>query len=322
MPLFSLSLPSLREENAELVIRHIEAHSAGVDYEIVVVSPFEIRGPRIVHVLEEEPLGNCSAHAAAYEASSGEYIITFTDDIIPTAGWLDGLPELLQAREAEHFPFCGGMHRANWLIFGTVYGLYYPYFPVLSRRSVEAIGGYFSRDYQAHFGDPDLAMRVWDAGGRCELMPGVKIYALHQLDQTDVAFHKRTSGARDMAAFQARWAEMYGGDYGERLRDFNVDYNLEDLYGATYMANRTYVQSAALRGDISEEDLKASALTTLAFSRRRIEVNYTEAEAAGDTERLKRLTDDLRQLALQTRHILAGGDVDLPTGPLTRDGSQ
>ncbi len=322
MPLFSLSLPSLREENAELVIRHIEEHSVGVDYEIVVVSPFEMSGPRIVHVPEVKPRGNCSAHADAYEASSGDYIVTFTDDIIPTTGWLDGLDEQMQAREAEHFPFCGGMHRANWLIFGTVYGLYYPYFPVLSRRSVEAIGGYFSRDYQAHFGDPDLAMRVWDAGGRCELLPSVKIYGLHQLDKTDEAFHKRTSGDRDMEAFQQRWAEKYGGDYGSRLREFNMDYKLEDLYGATYMANRVLVQAAAQRGDISEEDLKASALTTLATARRRIEATYFEAEAEGDTARLKRLTADLRQLALQTRHILAGGDVDLPYDPMTQDDSQ
>ena len=311
MPLFTLSLPTLRKENAELVIRQIHKHSAGFDYEIVVVSPFEMQGPRIKHVPEPEARGNCSAHAAAYEASGGEYIITFTDDIIPTPGWLDGLQQLLEAREAEHLPFCGGLHRANWPIFGTVYGLYYPYFPVLSRRSVEAIGGYFCRDYAAHFGDPDLAMRVWDAGGRCELIPSARIYTLHQLDRTNEALHKRTSGERDMATFQARWRPGYGKEFGEGLRQFNIDYKLEDLFGATYVANAAYIERASARGEISNDDIVATAMTVLSTSRRRIEALYAEAARAGDNARMKVLTEELRGLALQTRKILAGGTVEL-----------
>ena len=307
MPVFSLSLPSLRQDNVELVIKYIHDCSAGADYEIVVVSPFEISGPRIKHVLEKEARGNCSAHAAAYAASAGEYIITFTDDIIPTPGWLDGLQQTMEAREALHFPFCGGLYRANWPIFGTIYGLFYPYFPVLSRRGVEKIGGYFSRDYAAHFGDPDLALRVWDAGGRCELVTSAKIYSLHQLDRTNEAHHKGTAGQRDMDTFQTRWGGKYGEGFGKELRDFNIDYKLEDLFGATYMSNKVFIEEALARDDISEDDLKATALTTLSTSARRITEMYEQAALEGDDERMKRLTEDLRGLALQTRQILAGG---------------
>ena len=310
MPVFSLSMPSLRQDNAELVIKYIHDCSEGADYEIVVVSPFEIRGPRIKHVPEKEAHGNCSAHAEAYEASDGEYIITFTDDVIPTPGWLDGLQQNMEAREAEHFPFCGGLHRANWPIFGTVYGLYYPYFPLLSRRSVEKIGGYFSRDYSAHFGDPDLALRVWDAGGRCEIITSAKIYSLHHLDKTNEAYHKRTAGQRDMDTFQARWGGKYGRDFGQGLRQFNIDYELEDLFGTTLMANNVFIEEALARDDMSEDDLKATALTTLTTNERRITAMYEEAEGAGDAERMRRLTEDLRGLALQTRRILSGGSVD------------
>jgi len=307
MPVFSLSLPSLRQENAELVIKYIHDCSAGADYEVVVVSPFEVHGPRVVHVPEQAARGNCSAHADAYEASSGDYIITFTDDIIPTPGWLDGLQQTMEAREAERSPFCGGLQRANWLLFGTVYGLYYPYFPVLSRRSVEKIGGYFSRDYAAHFGDPDLAMRVWDAGGRCELITSAKIYGLLDRDRTDEAVHKQTSLGHDMATFQARWGEKYGEDFGRRLREFNIDYQLEDLYGTTYMANSVYVDAAIAAGAVSDQDLKATALTTLSTSKRRISELYDEAEEAGDRQRMNELTSELRGLALTIRRILAGG---------------
>ena len=307
MPLFSLSLPTLRQENAELVIKYIHDCSAGYDYEIVVVSPFEIRGPQIRHVPEPEARGNCSAHAAAYAASSGEYVITFTDDIIPTPGWLDGLQQTMEAKEAQHFPFCGGLHRANWLIYGTVYGLYYPYFPVLSRRSAEQIGGYFSEDYAAHFGDPDLAMRVWDAGGRCELIISAKIYGLLQFDRTNQAEHKQTSGERDMAMFKARWHARYGEAFGEGLRDFNIDYQLEDLYGATYMANAVFIEEALSRGDVSQEDLTATALTTFANSRRRITAMYETAAQEQDRARMNQLAEDLRGLAHKARHIIAGG---------------
>ena len=306
MPVFSLSLPTLRRQNLELVLEHIHHCSQGADYEVVVVSPFEVAGERLVHVPEEQASGNCPAHAAAYEASSGEYIITFTDDIIPTPGWLDGLQQLMEHKETRHFPFCGGLHRANWQIFGTVYGLYYPYFPVLSRRSAEHLGGYFSRDFAAHFGDPDLAMRVWDRGGRCELLPEVQIYGLHQLDCTDESHHKCTSLERDSRVFQAKWKERYGTDFGHQLRDFNIDYQIEDLYGRTYMANRVYLGQALQQGKISDEDLKTTTLTTLATSMRQINRFYEEATRDHDTARIVRLTTELRQLADRSKRILAG----------------
>ncbi|MBF0323468.1 MAG: glycosyltransferase family 2 protein [Alphaproteobacteria bacterium] len=163
--LISIILPTIRPDLAGAALQSIVACSDDVRYEIVVVSPFPVQGKNIVHVKEEVPKGNCAAHAMGYQASSGDIIVAMSDDHIALDGWLTPVQSFIEQRETQYFPFCAGINRPQSPWFGAVYGLYYPYFPVLSRQSAEAIGGFFSPDFTAHFGDPDLAMRVWKAGG-------------------------------------------------------------------------------------------------------------------------------------------------------------
>ncbi|MCG5239751.1 glycosyltransferase family 2 protein [Azospirillum doebereinerae] len=234
MPTFSIILPTLRQPLAEVAVRAILDASAGQSIEIVLVAPFALEHPCVRNVLETERRGNCSAHATGYEASTGDIIVAMSDDHLPLPGWLDGLAKRIEEREKLDFPFLGGMNRPDCPFFGTVYGLYYPYFPVLSRRSAEDVGGWFSRDYRAHFGDPDLAMRVWAMGGRCELLPGDHLLVNRDEDPDSQSDHKTGSLETDYATFLGKYHRAFGGRFPQQFRQINFDYHLSELRDGSF----------------------------------------------------------------------------------------
>lgn len=234
---FSIILPSLRPALAEAAIRRTQEASAGHATEIVLVAPFTLTAPNVRCVIESEPRGNCAAHAAGYAASAGKVIVAMSDDHLPLPGWLDGIAETLAAKERLDFPFLGGLNRPDCPHFGTVYGLYYPYFPVMTRQSAEAAGGWFSPEYRAHFGDPDLAMRVWALGGRCELLPGDHLTVNPDEDPATQSTHKTGSMAEDFATFTAKYHKAFGGKrFPPEFREINFDYHLSELTDMSFTA--------------------------------------------------------------------------------------
>ncbi|HEY0835278.1 MAG TPA: hypothetical protein VGE72_15345 [Azospirillum sp.] len=235
MPKISITLPSLRARMLIDTIQSLYAASVGHELEIVVVSPFEVEGPFVRHVPEGEPRGNCAAHALGYEASSGDIVIAMSDDHRAVPGWLDGLADTVAERESRFFPFAGGLARPNCPHFGAAYGLYYPYFPVMSRRSIEAAGGWFSRAFTAHFADPDLGLRVWRAGGRCELLPDARILAVPVSDAENAAVpFKSKAFPQDFATFARTYHAGHGAGFLPDLREICADYPIEYLSDGTF----------------------------------------------------------------------------------------
>jgi glycosyltransferase involved in cell wall biosynthesis len=236
MPTFSIILPTLRQPLAKAAIQAIQENSAGHDYEIILVAPFAIDAPRVVSVIETERRGNCTAHATGYAASSGDVIVAMSDDHLAQPGWLDGVAETIAAKEKLDFPFLGGLNRPAHPHFGAIYGLYYAYFPVMSRRSVAEVGGWFSTDYRAHYGDPDLAVRVWALGGRCELLPGDHLATNPDEDPDSQSIHKQTSMAADVATFAAKYHRAFGGGFPLDFGQINFDYHISELRDMTFVA--------------------------------------------------------------------------------------
>lgn len=220
----SVILPTLHPEAARATADSVYAamaHLPGLDFEIVACSPERVQGPRVVHVPEDTPEGSVAANLKALAASSGDLLLNLSDDVVlhPLA-IRDALGCLLTREAIEGArPMLIGIH---WLfenddkgMIGTVWGRYYPYY-FLMRRSERV--GWMDRAYISHFADPDVAMKVYDAGGSCHLSPGI----LYRISQPDGP-HKMASMARDMATFQMRWGAKFGGGWGTALREFNVD---------------------------------------------------------------------------------------------------
>jgi len=80
----SFLLPTNRDvqEYASKVIDNINhLHFNGKSYEIITVSPEEIKGDNVLSLIEPSPnRGSAIAYNEAYEASSGRYIVLCTDD--------------------------------------------------------------------------------------------------------------------------------------------------------------------------------------------------------------------------------------------------
>lgn len=217
----SLTLPSLFPDALKAAVTNIYATTRSVDYEIVVVSPFEARGPHITWVREEQPRGNCHAHNVAFQHSTGDIIVALSDDALVLPGWDEQALAFLHEREGDA-PYALGLHQSNHFT-GTAFGIYYPFFPMMRRRTIEAIGGYYPSEFRAHFADPDIGMRVWSAGGRCEFSPQPLI-ARVQRDEGPLERHKSASLDGDMRLFLSRWQPVYGAGWaGDELRDFNID---------------------------------------------------------------------------------------------------
>src|SRR5689334_2533687 len=131
----SLTLPSVFPDDLNRTLDMIYATTRTLDYEIVVVSPFEVAKPRVTWVREDEPRGNVPAQAAAFEHATGDFVVALSDDVVLADNW-DGISVAnFQERERGQKLFCLGLHVATRVI-GTVFGIYYPFFPLARRTAL------------------------------------------------------------------------------------------------------------------------------------------------------------------------------------------
>jgi glycosyltransferase involved in cell wall biosynthesis len=212
MPRLSLLMPTLRPDYADNAIRQVLMCSGGNDYELIVVSPFPVAGDRIRHVPEAEPEGDSAAYARALAVASGDIVLPMIDDFAPAYGWLDGIEAAVAEGERRGLPFCGSLYWTNHPWFNTAYGRYYAFFPVMSRRSIDRVGGYIDTVFRANFGDVDLSLRVWDAGGHCALLPRCPIYKARPEDEARLSPYKRHGAQADFAQLVGRWHARLGAD--------------------------------------------------------------------------------------------------------------
>ena len=223
----SILLPSVFPDHVAKAIDMIHATSGDVDYEIVVVSPFEVNKPKVRWVHEAVPRGTVPAHAMAYQHASGEFVLGFSDDVGLLPGWASQALALYERRAAAHKPFLMGLHARNRIV-STAFGLYYANFPFVQRTVLDQIGGYFYERYQAHFADPDLSLRVWAAGGRVEFSEKPLMIAEPESGPLrDPGKTRRfKSLAADMALFLSRWKDKFGAGWDtSHAHGFILDIN-------------------------------------------------------------------------------------------------
>ena len=177
MTKISITIPSLYPDALGRTMDNIEDVTTG-DYEVIVVSPFRFERENVVWVEETERKGCAAAHHIAAKAATGDFLVAFADDHVFVDGWDAVAIENFRRRESvflqrgghssfEPAPFCLGLRHTYPQHVGTEFGITYPYFPLLRRSAVDRVG-WIGPDYRSGFGDSDLGMRVWEAGGRVE----------------------------------------------------------------------------------------------------------------------------------------------------------
>lgn len=222
----SLILPSLFPAAMRRTIDNLHATTRGVDYEILAVTPFEVTGPNVRWIREEAPKGAVHAHIMAHERMSGDILVALSDDVLLADNWAQIALANLESRSRPSIPFGLGLHQSNFIL-GTVFGIYYPFFIVVRKAVLDAIGCYNDGTYVAHFADVDLGLRIWHAGGRCERTDLPLISRVPRQGREDVDPVTKSSNAlviQDTRHFTGRWAQIYGRGWPiESYEDFNLD---------------------------------------------------------------------------------------------------
>jgi len=210
----SILLPSLRPEASELSIREFETTNPNVDYEIVLVSPFQpVYSHRVKWIKEQNVLGSVIATQMAWENSIGEYVMYFSDDVSPMGNCLRNMLEFMKTKTN---PFIGAskmmnQNRREIGPFGAYKRLYACY-GCMSRETVKMLDGIFSRDFFYSWGDIDLSMKCWEQGGKVEICQDA-IVIPRQIEDEVYKEHRSKYFQRDEEVFLSKWHDKLGKGY-------------------------------------------------------------------------------------------------------------
>ena len=226
--MISVTLPSRDPVALERTIKNLEDATVS-SLEIVVVSPEpppRARLGRVVWIREDEPQGPNVAHGRAALAATGAFLLGWVDDHRLIQGWdIGAINQIARAENAYAAPVMLGLRHLHERHVGTVFGLYYPFFPFCRLEVAQALGWLGNGGYERGFADADLGLRVWAAGGWCQWTrePCVLV------ESEDMARKELTDGEAsftrtDMTRFLSRWRWGYGKDWAVGyIRDFNID---------------------------------------------------------------------------------------------------
>lgn len=211
MPEISILLPSIRPELARRRIEEFATVAAAVDYEIVLVSPFTVENPRVVHVPELERRGVMHAMNVAYRAASGHHIVLWSDDARPMAGALENILRYVGRHPAPmlagfRLRDASGRESEQW----SVYGRLYVGWLCAAKETIDAAGGLFDPAFRNYWADPDLSLRMYEIGGQVVVCPDAWI-EVEQVDDKVKQTNLSASFSRDTETFFRKWHARMGG---------------------------------------------------------------------------------------------------------------
>jgi hypothetical protein len=214
----SVILPAARlQEQAQQVVDRLWQNN--YVSEVVVASPnFSVE--RAICV-KDERVGSARVLGLAYKYTRKENpIVCWLSDICyPESGALDKMLGFLVthsnpfiAEFRTHPPVTEGHYRVC-----TIKGRQYARWGMLSRKTIEAIGGFFDEAYVSHYGDVDLSLRCWRAGGSVSTCTDAVI-------EMHGHWHVNTAPqSADEALFFERWRYDYPAIVTEHTSQWNVD---------------------------------------------------------------------------------------------------
>lgn len=214
----SIVLPSIHAVALRRTLHNIRDASTE-SVEVIVVSPlvdlFSVPGLSTKWVDDPYVVGPCATQTFGVRFAEGEFVLAFSDDFMLADGWDRRAMDDYEKREAEHGqPYLMGL---RFGVVGTVFGSYYPNFPFARTSLVDRLGWY-DQAFERGFGDCDLGLRVWEAGGRCEFSAEELVTAT----QDDARKGASVCSDSDLALFTRRWAPTHGWD-AAHLDGFNIN---------------------------------------------------------------------------------------------------
>lgn len=216
--MISVILPAARlKEQAEQIVARLRENKYVSD--IVLASPdFAIDG---VTCLRDERVGSARVLGQAYRATdpATKAVAWLSDICYPGPGALDRMLAFIWSKQDPFIaefrtipPVTPGHYRVC-----TITGRQYARWGMLSRESVAKTGGFFDEAFVAHYGDVDLSLRCWRAGGFVATCVDAEI-EMHGHWHVSTAPH-----SPDEALFLDRWKKDYPQIVTEHTSVWNVD---------------------------------------------------------------------------------------------------
>jgi len=207
----SILLPSLRPQSVERVINEFTETNYDVDYEIVVVSPFHVKGKKVIWIKEDaNRTGSVSATNVAHEHSTGIYVTYFSDDVHPTLGCLR---EMLDFMKSKPSIFLGAfkMIRPSGGEIGPfgAYNRLYACYGCITNYAINLIGGLFHPSFVYSWCDIDLSLRCWTNKGTVEICEKAQVIPI-QIEDELYKKHRERYFERDAETFLEKWHPILG----------------------------------------------------------------------------------------------------------------
>lgn len=209
--MISILIPSLREKLLKQRIVEFALTNPTTQYELIVVSPFEIKESNVIWIKDSPPFrGSVKATNQALGSAKGEYIMYFSDDVSPTKDCLKSMIEFLKTKEE---PFLGAYkmtHPGGFTIgpFGA-YDRLYACYGCLSKTSLLKLNNLlFDNKFQYSWADIDLSLRIWELGGKVEICENAIVIPKQEDDE--VYRSHRTTFDQDFNTFANKWHSKYG----------------------------------------------------------------------------------------------------------------
>ena len=149
-PEFTIIVPTIREKKFAELKSSIENSCAGMSYELI---------PR------SDDGGSLEGIRQGYKLAQGKYIIFMPDDVFMCLNALQSMKKFMESNEGlfiAAFSVNSEPPDSSPMYFSRRFARY----PCMSRENIELIGGLIRDGYHHFYGDADLSLRVWEAGGK------------------------------------------------------------------------------------------------------------------------------------------------------------
>lgn len=180
---------------------------------MVVASPaFVIIGALNVRDKMEGPW-RATAMALNEVKQEYDYVVWWSDECLPQEGCIDNMIEFIRTHQE---PFIGEFRRLerenDWHADGThmaydICGQQYARWGMASKSTLERIGG-FDNIFCAHWGDVDLGLRCWEAGGKVETCQKATISVSDKLDTLHHNNYEKYF-RKDLQHMVKKWGHKY-----------------------------------------------------------------------------------------------------------------
>lgn len=193
--MIDILIPSLRPDKLAIIVSQIEMFSDGADYKLYT---------------DMTPGGIYKAVERMVSVSSNKYVLHIPDDINLMPGFLINMLKFMQEHDDELI--VADFHVTNGV---TEYSQHYywnqPFsaFPCIKRDDIKKVGGLMDTYYSSFYGDPDLSLRVINAGGSVKKADNAWIHYVNFHDTIRVE-SSRNFEEEDKKKFIARWEPKYG----------------------------------------------------------------------------------------------------------------